>query len=221
MSALIQTEVFTLDELPDGAAKDRARAWFREGMESDDLTDYDDWQTIAEILGVGFRSRPVPLHGGGVRYDPVIYWSGFSSQGDGASWEGVYSYARQAAKRIRQHAPQDAWLHAIADALQDVQKRNGYRLEARVTTSGHYQHSGTMDVETVKGGAALGNGWNYGQNRNAGDTAAEVRDALRAFADWIYRQLESQWEYLTSDEQVDESILANGYTFTADGHRFG
>lgn len=212
MSALIQTEVFTLDELPDGAAKDRARAWFREGMESDELTDYDDWETIAGILGVEFRTQPVKLYGGGVRYGPVIHWSGFSSQGDGASWEGSYKYARQAAKRIRQHAPQDARLHAIADALQAVQKANGYRLEARVTTSGHYSHSGTMDVETFKGGADL---------RDAGDTAAKVRDALRGFADWIYRQLESQWEYLTSDESVDESIMCNGYTFTADGRRFG
>lgn len=221
MAALIQTEVFTLDELTDDRAKERARDWFREGIESDDLTDYDDWETIAGILGIEFKTHPVKLYGGGVRHDPVIYWSGFSSQGDGASWEGSYSYAKQAPRRIRQHAPLDTELHRIADELRDVQRRNGYRLSATVTKSHGYEHSGYMDVEVCKGDDALGNGWAYDRNRDAGDTAATVRDLLRAFADWIYRQLESQWEYLHSAEAVDESIRCNEYTFTADGRRFG
>ena len=32
-----------------------------------------------------------------------------------------------------------------------------------------------------------------------------VRDELRAFADWIYRQLEQDHDYLMSDEAVDEA----------------
>ena len=40
-------------------------------------------------------------------------------------------------------------------------------------------------------------------------------------ARWLYRQLEREHEYLTSDEAVDESIIANDYTFTASGRRFG
>ncbi len=40
-------------------------------------------------------------------------------------------------------------------------------------------------------------------------------------ARWLYRQLEREYDDLTSDEAVDEAIAANGYTFTADGKRFG
>ena len=221
MPQVIETTVYAFDELESERAKERARDWFREGIESDELTDYDDWETIAAILGVTFKTRPVNLYGGGVRYEPVIHWSGFSSQGDGASWEGSYSYAKQSTKRIREHAPQDERLHRIADDLASAQKHHGYRLTAEVTASGYYSHSGTMNVEVSKGDDAFGNGWDYSRNRDAGDTAAAVRDALRAFADWIYGQLEAQWDYLNSAEVIDDSILANGYTFTADGKREG
>ena len=37
----------------------------------------------------------------------------------------------------------------------------------------------------------------------------------------LYRQLEREYEYLTSDDAVDEAIIANDYTFTETGHRFG
>lgn len=38
---------------------------------------------------------------------------------------------------------------------------------------------------------------------------------------WLYRQLEREYDYLSSDEAVDETIAANEYTFTAAGRRFG
>ena len=57
------------------------------------------------------------------------------------------------------------------------------------------------------------------------DMTADVEDviteALRDLARWLYRQLEREYEYLTSDEAVDESIVANDYTFTGSGRRFG
>jgi len=48
-----------------------------------------------------------------------------------------------------------------------------------------------------------------------------VIDALRDLARWLYRQLEREYDYLSSDEVVDETIIANGYTFTEAGQRFG
>lgn len=48
-----------------------------------------------------------------------------------------------------------------------------------------------------------------------------VIEALRDLARWLYRQLEREYDYLTSDEAVDEAILANEYSFTVDGTRFG
>ena len=54
------------------------------------------------------------------------------------------------------------------------------------------------------------------------DGAGEaVIEALRDLARWLYRQLELEYNYLTSDEAVDETVSANEWAFTADGHFFG
>lgn len=49
----------------------------------------------------------------------------------------------------------------------------------------------------------------------------DVAEALRDLARWLYGKLEDEYDYLTSDETVDEAIAANGYSFTEDGERFG
>ena len=46
-----------------------------------------------------------------------------------------------------------------------------------------------------------------------------IPELMRDFADWIYRQLEKEWEWQNADEQVDESIRANEYDFEIDGRR--
>lgn len=198
--------LYQFTELSD-EAKETAREWYRGCIESDELADYDDWQAIAAILGVEFRMRDVKLMGGGTRQDPAIYWSGFCSQGDGASWEGCYSYAKAAPKRIRDYAPQDERLHSIADRLLELQRRNFYQLQASSTVSGHYVHSGCMRIAVERKDERAFNG----------NDEESLIQCLRDFADWIYRQLEAQWDYLNSDEAVDDSIHANEYEFTESG----
>jgi hypothetical protein len=53
------------------------------------------------------------------------------------------------------------------------------------------------------------------------DAEETVIEALRDLARWLYRQLEREYDYLSSDEAVDETIIANDYTFTDTGRRFG
>lgn len=204
--ARIETQTRTLyqfDELS-GDAKECVRDWYRGLIESDELADCNDWQAIAAILGIEFDTRPIEMTNGKTRREPKIWWSGFSSQGDGASWEGWYSYSKGASARIRQYAPQYKRLHAIADTLQAVQRRNFYRLQATVTQSGRYVHEMTMRFDVSRTD-------DIDVSESDEETLCE---ALRDFARWIYRQLEAQWDYLNSDESVDESIRANEYEFT-------
>ena len=44
---------------------------------------------------------------------------------------------------------------------------------------------------------------------------------MRDFARWLYRQLRQEYEHLTSDAAVDETVAVNGWSFTARGERFG
>ena len=214
MPEIIETTVYRLDELSE-AAKDKARAWYREGGFDYDWYDavYEDFQRIAEILGIRFKTRTVRLYGGGSRQEPRIFFSGFWSQGDGACWEGLYSYRKNATAEIRSYAPLDAALHGIADALLAIQRRNFYQLRAEASHRGHYYHEYCMSISVERDSPT----W---QDMTA-DAEEIVIEALRDLARWLYRQLEREYEYLTSDEAVDETIIANEYTFTEAGRRFG
>ncbi len=166
-------------------------------------SDYDDFSQIADILGIDLKVENKRTH---------IYFSGFSSQGDGASWEGSYKYTKGSAKKIRAYAPTDKELHRIADQLQSIQKENMYRISASVKHRGHYYHSGCMDVTVFK----------YDVNGNETDLKEgiekEVTQLLRDFADWIYKHLENQYDYLTSKEAIEKTIEANeDWEFYEDG----
>lgn len=214
MPEVIETTVYRLDELSE-AAKEKARTWYREGGFDYDWYDavYEDFQSIAEILGIRFRTRTVRLMGGGTRQDPCIWFRGFWSQGDGACYEGVWRYASGSAARLRAYAPQDAMMHSIADRLQAIQRRNFFQLRAEITHHGHYSHEYSMRISVERDSPV-------GQDMTP-DAEDIVTEALRDLARWLYRQLEREYDYLTSDEAVDETLRANEYTFTEAGRRFG
>ena len=214
MPEIIETTVYRLDELSD-AAKDKARAWYREGGFDYDWYDavYEDFQRIADILGIRFKTSAVRFMGGGSRQEPRIWFRGFWSQGDGASWEGFYSYRKNATAEIRSYAPQDVKLHEIADALLAIQRRNFYQLRAEANHRGHYYHEYFMSISVERDSST----W---QDMTA-DAEETIIEALRDLARWLYRQLEREFDYLSSDAVVDETIAANEYTFTEAGRRFG
>ena len=213
MPQVVEITVYTIDELSD-AAKEAARAWYRESCLDYEWYDfvYEDFQTICGILGVTLRTSPVRLYGGGTRDKPHLWWTGFWSQGDGASFEGSYSHAKGAARAIRAHAPKDDELHRIADALQAAQKRNFYSLHSTIRQQGRYYHEYTMSIDVERDSPT----WQPPTD-DAEDTTIE---AMRDLARWLYGQLRAEYEHLTSDEAIDETLAANETTFTASGEYF-
>ena len=214
MPRIVETTVFHLGELSE-QARETARAWYREAAARDDWHEcvFDDFEAICTILGVRLKTRSVRLFGGGTRQKPCIWFSGFASQGDGACFDCNYGFAKGAPKVIRAHAPQDGELHRIADALQAIQRRNFYQLRAHANHRGRGCHEYSMTISVERDSPN-----NQEMTVDAEDT---VTEALRDLARWLYRQLEREYDYQTSDEVTDEAILANEYTFTDDGRRFG
>ena len=213
MPRTVETTVYELEELPD-TAKEQARAWYRGTCLEHEWYDavFEDFETICRILGITLRTSPVKLFGGGTREKPHLWFRGFSSQGDGASFEGAFSHAHGSAKAIRAHAPKDTELHRIADELQAAQRRNFYQLHTSIRTRGNYCHEYSMAIEVERDSPT----WQP-MTDGAEDT---VTEALRDLARWFYRQLEREYDYLTSDAAVDEAIAINQWTFTAEGRRF-
>lgn len=190
--------LYPFDELSD-KAKENARQWWREAG-----LDYDWWDSTEE------EARQIAALMG-LEVDKLMF-RGFWSQGDGASFTGRYSYAKGSVKAVKDYAPQDADLHWIAESLQAIQRKNFYGLSANVTRgydSNFYCHENTMDIQV---------------ETRAGDWANDeaqwaVSKAFKDFARWYYRQLKAEYDYLNSDEAVDESIRVNEYTFTESGKR--
>ncbi|QEW20299.1 hypothetical protein LA6_002595 [Marinibacterium anthonyi] len=214
MPDIIETTAYRLNELS-GDAKDKARAWYREGNFDHDWYDavYEDFQRIAEILGLHLKTRTVRLMGGGTRQEPCIWFRGFWSQGDGACFETFYAYRKDAPRRIREYAPQDTELHRIADVLHATQRRNFYQLRAEATHRGYYYHEYCMGISVERDSPS--------HQVMTADAEDIMIEALRDLARWLYRQLEREFDYLSSDDVVDETIVANGYTITEAGQRFG
>ena len=200
MPITVAQTAYTYDELSD-AAKETARDEYRSTALDYEWYDsvYDDADQIAKILGIEIDRRG--------KHTPAIYFSGFWSQGDGACFEGSYAYAKGAHKRIREYAPLDNELHRIADKLYALQRRNFFQLSANVTHSGRYCHEFCTSIFVNRDGCPID-----------ADTAEDLADILRDFMRWIYRQLEAEFDFLTSDEQIEESIRANEYLFDEDGH---
>lgn len=214
MPEIICTTVYQFPELSD-TAKEKACSWYRDAAVTDDWWDavYDDFERTCDILGVSLKTRPVRLMGGGTRQKACIWFSGFWSQGDGAAFEGYLSHAKGATASIRDYAPQDKTLHGIADRLQAIQRRNFYQLTAEVSHRGRYCHEYTMSVDVSRVSPT-------GQPPT--DDAEEVvTEIFCDLARWLYRQLQAEYDHLTSDEAIEEGIVVNEYTFTEGGRRFG
>jgi len=144
----------------------------------------DDAIEIAALLGIDISN---------------VYFSGFSSQGDGACFEGSFRHVKGSVAKVKAFAPQDTELHAIAKTLQDLHRRAFYSVTGTVRQYGHYVHKRSMRIDIAS---------DYG--------SCDESDWLEAFADfalWIYRRLEKEYEYQTSEEVIRESITANEMEF--------
>lgn len=155
----------------------------------------------------------VPLLSGGNRQQPCIWFSGFCHQGSGAVFEGDYAYQPQAVYRIREHFPEDADLHQIADSLQTIQLHNSGELRATIRHHGQHIHESCMAIMVERHSPS-------GQDITT-DSEAAITDAIRELARWLYGWLESDYEWQTSDVVTDQSIIAGEYTFTGSGQCFG
>lgn len=203
---VVEKTLYKYEELSD-SAQEKARDWYRQyGLDYDWWgSSYEYFASVSEILGIELSQKPVPLMNGKCRYEPEIYFTGFYHQGSGSSFCGTYSYAKGAHAKVKEYAPQDEALHHIAQALQDVQRRHFYRLVAEITSvRDHYMRVEVEDSEN--------------RYRDIGDAEGEVRDLMNDFNDWMFKRLQDEYEYLASDEVVEEAIIANEYEFDERGN---
>jgi hypothetical protein len=213
MPHTIEKTVWTFDELSD-EAKERARNRWRENHLEYEWWDacYDDFERVAECLGIEFDYRGGKnWKGEPVRGQPRIYFSGFCSQGDGACFEGTWSFRKGWRKALKEHAPKDKELLEIGLTLSSCARTFFYRCSARVKHSGYYSHEYCTNIEVCVNDSR---GYKIPAPESV-DSA--IADALRDFMRWMYKRLEEEYDYQMADEQIDESIRCNEVTFDEEG----
>ena len=190
----MQTKIINIYEITEleGTARQRALDWLREGLDYEwyDFV-FEDSKKCASILGIEIDK---------------IYFSGFYSQGDGACFNGRFSYAKGWKKALKAYAPIDAELLRIGQRLQDIQKPFMYQITGAIESNDRYYRTscGSADIN--------------GRFADVPDSVIDdLTECFSNFADWIYKNLSAEWEYLTSEEQLIENALCNEYMFDSEG----
>lgn len=195
----IERVLYSFDELNE-KAKERARDKYREDLEVHYDFVYDDAKTVGALMGIEIDDRAYRTLGGFGK-EPAIYWSGFSCQGDGACFEGSYSFNGCALEQVKTHVGEDEEIFRIAAELDRLQTLCSGQLSAKVRHSGHYYHSRCTDIEVE---INLDDDiWNDVRFK---DVEEDLRETLRDFMDWIYKQLEAEYDYQNSDEAIDQYL---------------
>lgn len=196
--AVKETMVYDYNELSDEAKRHALETLHNINIH-DQWFDFvfDDVKAIAELMGIDIDN---------------IYFSGFWSKGNGACFEGHYEYRRGSVQDVQQYAPQDKELHRIVKELAELQKVCFYQARAAIKHSGHYYHQYCTDISLDY------ESHDSGKDHYPGEHVEEtIIGTLRDFMLWIYRHLEKNYEDLTSEESIIETIKANEYEFTEAG----
>ncbi len=134
----------------------------------------------------------------GIKIDN-IYFSGFYHQDSGCCFSGYYAYQKGWKNALLDYAPNDAALIKIGQDLQAIQRPAFYELAGYIKGDDRYWRT-NIDLH-----------WQYSEYEEA------LNGVLRDFANWIYKNLEKEYEYLTSEAQLIETAEANGYLFDESG----
>jgi hypothetical protein len=154
-----------------------------------------------------------------------IYFSGFYSQGDGASWEGVVYLDEFMRTHCDMSDPRWHIVHALVDAEVLPPNVDVYRSVG----SSRYYHEQTMQVGDIEAwwhdeDYCVPKGVYAGANANelyisaGGDpTLEELHDMIESevkdYARDIYKALEKEHDYLLSEESFIEHCGCNDITF--------
>ena len=202
MPTLVTTEIFKFNELSENA-REKARAWYREGCCEDSFWSdsvITDVKEIGKLMGFDISK---------------VYFSGFNSQGDGAMFEGVFRSSEFEAGGIKALAPKDTELQRIANEIEAIINQFHF-VYLKVNHSGHYYHENCTNFNV----SIMDNEDNEVDTKAAADAEQELICLSKDFMKWIYRNLESEYDYQNSDKTVDENIENNSYDFTVDGAKW-
>ena len=138
-----------------------------------------------------------------------IYYSGFSSQGDGACFVGHYEFDPTWNAKAQDGFPRYSEMFELGNRLQKAHEKYGELYATVYKTNYRYDHENTVtvDVESLS----------EDEDFPILDAQEMVEDILKDFMHEIYRRLEQEYTWSTSIEYFHELAEANEWYFTEEG----
>lgn len=215
----------TFDQLEDDA-KERARDCYRDGALDYDWWDaiYADVSRIGPILGYEIKTHLIKVFGGPHYHCASIWFERLFCQGRNVTMDAHWNAKSDPDKIISgilAHAPIDGTLHDIALDLAELAERAAtHDVSVDVISDGEpvvwiTEPQATYDWGFVKRAAYEAC---FSADR-MDQFEVDFCNAHHRFTNWILERLEDESLHLTSDESIDEMILANEYEFHPDGSR--
>lgn len=184
-------KVYEFNELPEDVREKVLDEWRNVNVEDDIWYDYvyDNWHN--KLAEYGFN-------------DVKINFSGFWSQGDGASFVTKNIDTDKYIKKNYSAGNKMMSLVGKSDDFGIFLTRNDHRYFHANTVSVDYYYEGDSDKEDAL----------------VRELADEIETHARELMREIYNDLREVYEEETSDERITEMIVANDYLFTKDGKLF-
>jgi hypothetical protein len=198
MSKQLTFTAYSYDELSEDAKEKALEKLYDINVEFDDWHEciLDMWKDKLEKMGFEEVS---------------ISYTGFWCQGDGASFTckgfNILTWLKYYKACIKYRS-----------VYGQIAGKNPPYISGHITRYGHYYHerSTIFDLEVLEyAGDLRSQNQFYGQ---VDEITNWIKDEIIDLNRLIYRDLEKEYEYQTSREQVEDTIHTNDYLFFADGN---
>lgn len=218
MPAIKEVTIYKWEELSQ-TAQEKAREWYLNGM------DYEWWEGVYEMAKEDGRELGF--------YIDKIYFSGFSSQGDGASWIGQVDVRQWLEEHEKDSIGLTAWCQLIQEGIitmhcKVVANNSHYCHESTMQFSDVWDETGMEDdyemvLSSIFKGMTIANLFDIiatdpdCRYKNVDDVTQAITESGKDFARHIYQRLREEYDYLCSDEMMLDHFNANDYHFTEEG----
>lgn len=167
---------------------------------------YDLFKTLCALLGITVEPRS-------------IHFKGFYSQGDGSGFEADIDFVE-----LIEAVKSRVWTELIPASELDILAADVSDRLFSLIKKGAIDVSAKIHSKSSSTGIATQINWNYNSSKNL----SNIDKGFSYLENWfqktaetlnryLYQSLQTEYEFLTSEQSVAETITANEYLFTADG----
>jgi hypothetical protein len=172
---------------------------------------YEDFIAVASRLGFDIDSTR------------DISFSGFGCQSDGAAFEAYYRGDRLAVEDLKEYCPRDEAILDICKRLAGLETSAQLRYSANwrasinISPLGHSQTISSLKLRESKTCFDIEPD-DMGNTEEFEEAEETILEAAEDLSTRLFEILWSEYDWLTSDEYVEERIVDSDYEFDEDGH---